>query len=91
MTCAAGGALYRPVQLEVLSGEVEEVQEAVNNLVLANSLISHQQQMFAQCIVLHHILQQTKMLHMCMQYVQYVRIFKVKDVLILLGKGCNHF
>ena len=70
-TCAARGALYRPVQLEILSGEVEEVQEAVNNLVLADSLIPHQQQMLAQCIVLHHILQQTKMLHMCMQYVKY--------------------
>ena len=98
-TCAAGGTLYTPVQLEGLSThlcswrhslqtcaagglswEVEEVQEAVNNLVLADSLIPHQQQMLAQCIVLHHILQQTKMLHMCMQYVKCVRICKVKDI-----------
>ncbi len=46
----------RPVQLEVLARPVEQVEKTVDYLVLAHTLVTHQQQVLAQHEVLQHVL-----------------------------------
>ena len=52
-----------PVELDVFSGSVEQLQESVNDLVLAHTLVANQQQVLSQCEVLHHVLHHTQVLN----------------------------
>ena len=50
------------MQLYVLARPVQQVQEAINNLVLADSLIAHQQQMLAQQEIFQHVFHDVQVL-----------------------------
>ena len=50
------------MELDVLSGSAEQLEEAVDDLVLAHPLVADQQQMFPQREVLHHVLHHAQVL-----------------------------
>ena len=54
---------FLPVKLDILSGSVQKLQESVDDLVLAHTLVADQQQVFPQSEVLHHVLHHTQVLN----------------------------